>query len=919
LSETFLYDINPFTSARRTYEPSSESAQFLTPIRHLFVVEDSEGQRLLSLESTSHSIGRDPTNSIVLKSKAVSRQHAMLLRVTSLDPNSFGFLVIDGNLQGKRSTNGIKVNGKKCHSHRLKHGDYLLIGNQVRARYLILQSLTDEEFLAYSRHLNYEELLRENDLSSPLPAATVQDEGVDEASLLRLASFPEITPSPMFEVNLNGELTYFNPAAACVFPDLSHLGMAHPMLDGLFALVQQSRSNVLIREVEVEDRVFEQSIHYISESDLIRSCVFDVTGRKHAESELRKRDRLLQSVAEATTHLLANVGYDSAINAALATLGTAARADRICISMNHSHPLTTDVASSMRFEWTQETIPSILRSPHRHNQSYKNACFKRWYHLLTDEKAISGLTRDFPEAEQAILHQDGVLSILVIPIIVNHHFWGFIEMHQCSIEYEWSPQEGSVIFAMAASISAALQRQQTEDIIHHQAFHDALTSLPNRVLFNDRLDLALASARRTEQKLAVMFMDLDRFKIINDTLGHSVGDALLNEVAQRLRDCLRDGDTVARWGGDEFTVLLPQIQDAEDAINTASRILDALKAPFQINQHELFIDSSIGISLYPEDSTLAETLLQNADVALYRCKEQGRGGYQLYSPHMNSTAPELFILENSLRHALDRDEFLLYYQPKVDMQTGDIVGLEALVRWEHPELGLVSPAVFIPLAEETGLIVDIGTWVLQTACAHAVQWHRTGFKPLSMAVNLSARQFFQPDLVNVIAQALANSQLEPKYLELEITETTAVKRMEFTQTVLHQLQETGVSIAMDDFGTGYSSLNYLKQLPLNTLKIDRSFIMDLNPDSKDLKIVDAVIALGQGLNLKVVAEGVETEQQMSLLRSLNCDIAQGYLFSRPITFDRMTEMLQENWQRRPQALMPLTESFSHEGNKSEAP
>jgi diguanylate cyclase (GGDEF)-like protein len=906
LSETFLYDINPFTSARQTHGPRPDHEQLSTPVRHLFAVEDAEGQRLLSLESTSHSIGRDPTNSIVLKSKAVSRQHAMLLRVTSVDPNSFGFLVIDGNLQGKRSTNGIKVNGQKCHSHRLKHGDYLLIGNQVRARYLILQSLTDAEFLAYSRHIDFEELLRESEVSPRLSAVPVQDDSFDEASLLRLASFPEIIPSPMFEVNLNGELTYFNPAAARIFPDLSHLGMEHPMLEGLFALIQQSRSNVLIREVEVEHRVFEQSIHYISESDLIRSCVFDITERKHAESELRKRDRLLQSVAEATTYLLANVGYDSAINEALATLGTAARVDRICISMNHSHPVTDDVATSMRFEWTQEAIPSILRSPHRHNQSYNSSYFKRWYHLLTDEKAISGLTRDFPEAEQAILLQDCVLSILVIPIIVNHHFWGFIELHQCSTEYEWSPQEESVIFAMAASISAALQRQQTEEIIHHQAFHDALTSLPNRVLFNDRLDLALASARRTEQKLAVMFMDLDRFKIINDTLGHSVGDALLNEVARRLRDCLRDGDTVARWGGDEFTILLPQIQDAEDAINTSGRILSALKSPFQINQHELFIDSSIGISLYPQDGTVAETLLQNADVALYRCKEQERGGFQLYSPNMNSTAPELFILENSLRHALERDEFLLHYQPKVDIHTGEIVGLEALVRWEHPELGLVSPAVFIPLAEETGLIVEIGTWVLQTACAHTVQWHRAGLSPLSVAVNLSARQFFQPDLANVVAQALAQTQLEPKYLELEITETTAVKHMDFTQSVLHKLRETGVCIAMDDFGTGYSSLNYLKQLPLDTLKIDRSFIMDLKPDSKDLKIVDAVISLGQGLDLKMVAEGVETEQQLDLLRSLNCDIVQGYLFSRPIAFDQMTEMLQTNWmQRNQQTPMPF--------------
>ncbi len=894
MSEPFLYDINPYTSARHP-EPSAEEPQLSRSVRHLLAVEDTEGQRLLPLESTSHSIGRDSSNSIVLKSKAVSRQHALLLRVTSSDPSNYGFLIIDGNLQGKRSKNGIKVNGKKCHSHRLKHGDQLLLGNLVKVRYLILPSLTDEAFVSYSETLDYTELFAESVLSAPIAPSHAEDQ-FDEVSLIRLASFPEIIPSPIFEVNLTGELTYLNPAAAQVFPDLTQKGMTHPMLDGLFALIQESTSNILVREAAVGDQVFEQSIHYIQESDLVRCCVFDITERKNAESELRKRDRLLQSVAEATTYLLANVGYDSAINEALATLGNAARVDRICISMNHAHPSSGELATSMRFEWTRESVPSILRNTTRHNQLYSNPSLKRWYHILTDETAIRGLTRDLEETEQELLLQDCVLSVLVVPIIVNLKFWGFIELHQCSTEYEWSPQEESIIFAMAASISAALQRQQTEEIIHHQAFHDALTNLPNRILFNDRLDFALSSARRNGQSLAVMFMDLDRFKIINDTLGHSVGDELLQGVAQRLRDCLREGDTVARWGGDEFTILLPQIRDADDATQTAHRIHEALKTPLNINSHELYINASIGISVYPQDGKVAELLLQNADVALYRCKEQGRGSFRHYAPNMNSEAPELFALENSLRHALERQEFLLYYQPKVNIRTGQIIGLEALLRWNHPELGLVSPATFIPLAEETGLIVEIGTWVMETACAQTVQWHRAGLTPLSVAVNLSARQFFQPDLVNVVAQVLARSQLEPKFLELEVTETTAVKYIDFTKVLLSQMQDMGVHIAMDDFGTGYSSLNYLKQLPLNTLKIDQSFIRDLKPNSKDIEIVKAVISLGQGLDLTIVAEGVDSEVQLGLLRTLNCTIIQGYLFSRPLPVDQMTEMLHANRQ-----------------------
>ncbi|HEY9827321.1 MAG TPA: EAL domain-containing protein [Stenomitos sp.] len=900
MPEPFSYEIDAYTSASPIGSGTDSGAAAMST-RHLLAIEDAESQRLLPLESSSHSIGRDLSNSIVLKSKAVSRQHALMLRVTSADPYNYGFLIIDGNLQGKRSTNGIKVNGQKCHSHRLKHGDQLLFGNLVKARYLVLQGLTDAEFSAYCQDIDFNNVFCDVEDNAPSSEGSVDDQ-FDEAFLVRLASFPEITPSPMFEVNLNGELTYLNPATAQVFPELSQMGMDHPMLDGLFPLIRQSDVNIFIREVAVNQRVFEQSIHYISESDLVRCCIFDITDRKHAESELRHRDRLLQSVAEATTDLLANVAYDAAINEALATLGTAAQVDRICISMNHSHPGTGETSTSMRFEWTRESIPSLLRRPHRHNQTFNSPALKRWYHTLTDEQNIRSLTRELPEAEQAMLEIDQVQSILVVPIIVNLKFWGFIELHQCSCEYEWSPQEESIICAMGASISAALQRQQTEEIIHHQAFHDALTNLPNRILFNDRLDFALSNAKRNGQSLAVMFMDLDRFKIINDTLGHSVGDALLKEVAIRLQDCLREGDTVARWGGDEFTVLLPQIRDMDDATHTAHRILDALKAPFEVSPHELYIDASIGISIYPDDGEIAELLLQNADVALYRCKEQGRGSCQLYSPAMNSKAPELFILENYLRHALERREFLLYYQPKVDVQTGEIIGLETLVRWKHPEMGLVSPAKFIPLAEETGLIVDIGTWVLQAACEQAVQWHRQGLDSISIAVNLSARQFFQPDLVNIVHQVLAETQLDPPYLELEITETTAVKYMDFTQSVLRQMQEMGVHIAMDDFGTGYSSLNYLKQLPLNTLKIDQSFIRDLKPNSKDLEIVKAVIALGQGLDLKVVAEGVETEQQCDLLRSLNCNIVQGYLFSKPLPADEITQLLQVNRTERQYAL-----------------
>ena len=724
-------------------------------VRHLLLIEDTEGQRLIPLEASSHSLGRASTNSIVLRSKSVSRQHALLLRVTSADPNSCSFLLIDGNLQGHRSTNGIKVNGKKQTSCYLQDGDQILFSQQVKAKYLISNQLSDEEFDDYCQTLNCEELLA-GPINSSLATAIPQDEQstFDSGSLIRLASFPEIIPSPIFEVNLDGDLTYLNPAAVRTFPELQVMGMQHPTLKGLLKLIQEADRHILGREITVDDRFFEQSIHYISESDLIRCCVFDITERKHAEAELRKRDRLLQSVAEATAHLLETVGYDQAIAKALDTLGSAAGVDRICIWENHPHPETAAISTSMRIEWVKSSIAPIRHRPHRHNQTYSSPHLRRWYHTLTDESTVCGLIKDFPDAERSYLAQDQILSVLVVPIIVNQHFWGFIELDNCTFEYHWSPQEESVLCAMAASISAALQRQDKEEIIRHQAYHDALTDLPNRVLFQDRLQLALASAHRNQESVAVMFFDLDRFKTVNDTLGHTVGDELLKAVTKRLQLCLREGDTLARWGGDEFTVLLPQIHTVHNATHAAYRILDALKAPFRINGHELFVTASIGISVFPEDGQEAETLLQNADVALYRSKEQGRGSCQLYNPTMNSQAPALLVLENSLRHALDRHEFLLYYQPKVNIHAGEIVGLEALVRWEHPEMGLVSPATFIPLAEETGLIVEIGEWVLQQACQQVVAWHQMGLQPLSIAVNLSPRQFYEPELPDVIAKVL---------------------------------------------------------------------------------------------------------------------------------------------------------------------
>jgi diguanylate cyclase (GGDEF)-like protein len=442
------------------------------------------------------------------------------------------------------------------------------------------------------------------------------------------------------------------------------------------------------------------------------------------------------------------------------------------------------------------------------------------------------------------------------------------------------------------------QRKQAEEIIRYQAFHDQLTGLPNRMLFSDRLSVSLANVRRIQGKLAVMFLDLDRFKTINDTLGHAVGDGLLQEVAQRLTNCLREVDTVARWGGDEFTLLLPQISSREDAANIAHRILAALKPTFHIEEHALHVSSSIGIALYPCDGEDAETLLKNADAALYRAKDRGRNNCQFYTGAINEGASELLTLENRLHRALERGEFALYYQPKVNINTWQITGTEALVRWLHPELGVVSPHIFMPLAEQNGLIVPLGEWVLQAACAQNKAWQDAGLAPLRVAVNLSPRQFQQPNLVEMVARVLEQTGMEPQFLELEIAEPAALQNPDTTRTILRNFYEMGVRLTVDDFGTGYASLSSLKNLPLHTLKIDRSLVGELTADPYDVALATAVIALGRRLNLSVVAEGVETKEQLDCLRGLECEEIQGYLFSQPLPAEEAAKVLQ-NSERSP--------------------
>jgi diguanylate cyclase (GGDEF)-like protein len=435
------------------------------------------------------------------------------------------------------------------------------------------------------------------------------------------------------------------------------------------------------------------------------------------------------------------------------------------------------------------------------------------------------------------------------------------------------------------------ERKQSEETIRHLAYHDALTDLPNRALLADRLTVALAQARRTRQPVAVMFLDIDRFKLINDTLGHVVGDELLKQVGSELSELVRDGDTVARVGGDEFTLLLTGIDENETVAIIARRILETIRKPRTLAEQDLRVTTSLGVAMFPADGETAEALLRHADTAMYRAKQQGRDNFQTYTPSMSQEIVNRVSIESDLRRALERSEFVLAYQPQVQADTWQITGVEALIRWKHPTKGLVHPAEFISVAEDTGLIVPIGEWVMREACRQSMEWQNDGLPAVIMNVNLSALQFQQANLVEVIDGVLSDTQLDARYLEFEITEGTTVHDPDFAALVLRELRAMGVRISIDDFGTGYSSLNYLKRFRIDRLKIDRSFVDELTTDVNDAAIATAVIVMAHSLGLGVVAEGVETEEQLRFLLEHGCDEFQGYLIGRPCPEDEMRKLL----------------------------
>lgn len=800
---------------------------------HLLVIKTGDHQQTVVLEAATYSIGRHPANSIVLNMGTVSRQHALLLRIHEPKTGNHFFRVIDGNIQGRRSRNGLWINGKRRFSHDLKDQEIISFGEDIQATYHLVTGFPDEYEL--------DDLLAVNSLDPPtsaspntqtlLPSDT-ELRNLGEAALVRLSSFPELMPHPIIETDFSGSITYINPAAVAQFPDILESDQ-HPLLQGFLSEVKKAQNTYFVREVHVCDRVFEQSIHCMPESQVIRSYLVDITQRKRAEQVLRESEERYAAAARGANDGL----WDWHL-----------RSNRVYFSPRWKSMIgyEEDEISDRCEEWLDRLHPS---------------------------------DRDRLKQELSV-HLNGE----------TNHFQSEFRLRHKNGEYRWFRSRGMALrdddqqpYRIAGSQTDITEYHLAREQLVHDALHDALTCLPNRVLFMDRLTQAIKQYQRhPEDQFAILFLDLDRFKIINDSLGHMIGDRLLIEVGNRLQSCLRDQDTVARIGGDEFVILLNTIQDMDHVLQTAERIQKQLKQAFGIEGHEIFTGTSIGIALSSPEYQHAEELLRDADTAMYRAKNLGKNRYEIFSSSMRSQVLALSQLENDLRRAIDRQEFQLFYQPIVALGNQNLVGLEALVRWHHPERGLILPSEFVPMAEEAGLIIPLGWWVLAQACRQMQLWqqHYSLAKDLQLNVNISSRQFSQPNFVNDIHAVLEDTNLPCHRLKLEITEGVLMDHASDVADKLDAIKTLGIKLGIDDFGTGYSSLNYLNAFPVDTLKIDRSFVERMNSE-EGFEIVKTIVNLAHNLHMDVVAEGVELEEQAEELTQLKCEYAQGYLFSEP--------------------------------------
>ncbi|MBE9240915.1 EAL domain-containing protein [Synechocystis salina] len=695
----------------------------LPEFRHIFVIEDQKARRIISLDEPTYSIGRESSNDIVIYDQVVSRHHATLIRIKPTPQNeSYSYRILDGDLEGNRSTNGLIINGQDSESHDLQHGDVILFGSQSKASYYIVSTSLEIAMFNPLEAMSFEDLSRQS-LGEYTSKSTIINEEEQEASrlapssadLVRFSSFAELSPHPIVEIDFNGKIVYLNPPASIKFRDINDRGVSHPVLEGLLNQAQNVRGNLLLREVKNGDECYEQYVHYLTENQIIRSYLIDIT-----------------------------------------------------------------------------------------------------------------------------------------------------------------------------------RRQQAEDSLAQHTFYDPMTGLPNHAFFEEQLAISLAKVQRDQSRLAILFLNFYNYERMINAFGLGCGEILLKTVAKRLSQWTEKKGLACRWQGKQFAILLKEPGDNQALTETVKEMLAMLEEGIDVAKQKIHLKGKVGIAVYPDGGSDGASLLKNSHTALEQIKEKHFDSFAFFNEKAASKANLFFRLENLLYEALDKQQFYLTYQPILQINTGEITGMEALLRWHHPEIGEISPVNLIPLAEKTDLIVPIGEWILRTACQQNRQWQAAGVPPLPVCINLCLNQFQNPDLISNIQSILEENQLEPHWLTIEVTESIIMENIDYSRRAIEQLAAMGVNLSLDDFGVGLGSLSCLQQFKIPAVKIHQSFIKDLDHSPVNEAIVTGIMTLGRKLGIRIISEGVETQQQLEVLQKLQCQEIQGFWFSKPLKVDAATELLSQN-------------------------
>lgn len=826
----------------------------LPSIIHVLVVEDTNSRQTIVLEEANYSLGRDPRNSIVVASKKISRFHATLLRRTNASQNTFSYWILDGDLQGNRSRNGIFINQKRCLVQELKNNDIIQFGLEIKIKYYQLSEVSQLKRLKlkdYNNEVNKQKkpdrlpqtVARQTEAKSNPSTLIISEPNVDykdikSPALSKLASFPELSPHPIIEIDWEGNITYLNPAANYKFKELQRAGSNHPLLVDLIKNAKHhgTQNKLFLREVKIGNQVFEQYIHYLADKKVIRNYIFDFTKRKQLEEQIKESEQRYRTVINQTKEGIFLIDVK----------------DKKILEANNAF---TDLLGYNLEEIYTLNLYDLLADD--------NLIIDEEINALLDNQKITIKELGFSKKNKSTIVLETNISVL-----------------------KYGDQN---ICCFTVSKKQPLTNKET--LIQQDDLYDLLTGLPNRNLFLAQLNTAIANNKRNPQLLCIIYLELEHLSEEKNMAMELIQSHLLEGFGKRLRSSLRSGDTVARWADNQFVALLPQVRSLKDIAKISIRILDTLKPPFFINQNKIYIKTNIGIAIYNQDGNTLNELLENAHKALTISQEKKYSNYQFYNTTNNQEIERLLRLEKLLYHALEREEFNIYYQPQVNIKKKEITGITTILRWQHHELGNVSSEQFIPLAEETGLIVSMGEWLLRTACHQYQLWQNNDLKDFPIIINLSLQQFQQPNIIAFIRSILTENNLKSDLLELQITEATILKDFPLASAIIKELNEIGVRICLNDFGSGICGLGYFKQFQIHSLKIANSMIKNLVNNEQDLTIFKTLINLSETFNFRVIAEGIETQKELQLISNLGCEEIEGKLFTEPLNKDDASNFL----------------------------